>query len=104
MDTRKGKNQEIGRSAVTWDAAGMTTVFGTVWNVIGTREEISLLFASRSLRTGDREETITLSDRIILSPHTAKRLLVLLRKIMARHQQRFGAGLTEPRMFTEASN
>jgi hypothetical protein len=104
IDIKEDKNQGPEGPAVTWDDAGLNTLYGAVFTVKGTREEISLLFAGRSVRTGNREETVKVSDRIILIPFTAKRLIVLLRKIMARHELRFGAGSSEPRAFIETSN
>jgi len=40
---------------------------------------------------GQKEVTIQLTDRIILSPHAAKRLSLLLGNLVKQHQERFGA-------------
>jgi len=78
---------ESGRGhAVRWDAAEMTTRCGRVPGATFSREEISLLVAERTVRTGEGEVTVPVSDRIILSPYTAKRLLVLLGTILARRE------------------
>jgi len=78
---------ESGRGhAVRWDAAEMTTRCGMVPGAAYSREEISLLVAERTVRTGEGEVTVPVSDRIILSPYTAKRLLVLLGTILARRE------------------
>jgi hypothetical protein len=34
--------------------------------------------------------TVQLTDRIILSPHAAKRLQVLLTQLIKQHEERFG--------------
>jgi hypothetical protein len=90
--------------AVIWDIAGMITLYGMVLGIEVTREEIRLLFGSRTVQTGRREETVMVSDRIIVSPFTAKRLLVLLRKIMARHQLPFGMDSSDLRALMETTN
>lgn len=104
MPEQKKKEQDIGGTVVIWDDAGMNTLYGTVFSAKGTREGISLLFAGSSVRTGRGEEAMKVSDRIILSPYTAKRLMVLLRKIMAQHELRFSSGRGMPRAIIETSN
>jgi hypothetical protein len=82
----------------------MTTLYGRVLGIEVTRAEIKLLFGGRTVHQGRGEETVIVSDRIILNPFTAKRLHVLLGKIMARHQRQVvmdGDGL---RAFMETSN
>jgi len=90
--------------AVIWDIAGMITLYGTVLGIEVSRGEIRLLFGSRTLQTGRQEETVMVSDRIILSPFATKRLLVLMRKIMARHQPPFGMDSSDLRALMETSN
>jgi hypothetical protein len=64
----------------------MRTHYGLVPGAAAGRDEISLLMADRTVRTGEGEETVLVSDRVILSPYTAKRLLVLLGTILARQE------------------
>jgi hypothetical protein len=40
---------------------------------------------------GQKEVTVQLTDRIILSPHAAKRLALLLGNLIKQHEERFGA-------------
>jgi hypothetical protein len=89
---------------VVWDSAAMITLYGTVLGIEIAQEEIRLLFGSRTVQTGRREETVMVSDRMIVSPFTAKRLLVLLSKIMARQQPPFGMSSSELRAFMETTN
>lgn len=72
--------------AVRWDVTDMITRCGLVPGAAISREEISLLVAERTVRTGEGEVTVLVNDRITLSPFTAKRLLVLLRTILARQE------------------
>ena len=89
---------------VVWDSADMITLYGTLLGIEVAQEEIRLLFGSRTVQTGRREETVMVSDRIIVSPFTAKRLLVLLSKIMARQQLPFGMDRSALRAFMETTN
>ena len=87
---------------VNWDATGMSTSYANVVNVSSTREEVTLLFGTNvTLYTGQQEVTVKLSDRIILSPYAAKRLMVLLNNVMGEYERRFGQlnleTRTEPR-------
>jgi hypothetical protein len=76
---------------VKWDVSGMSTSYANVVNVSSTREEVTLLFGTNvTLFTGQEEVTVKLSDRIILSPYAAKRLMLLLNNVMAEHERRFG--------------
>jgi hypothetical protein len=76
---------------VKWDTTGMSSSYANVVNVSSTREEVTLLFGTNvTLYTGQEEVTVKLSDRIILSPYAAKRLMILLNNVMSEHENRFG--------------
>jgi hypothetical protein len=76
---------------VKWDASGMTTSYANVVNVSSTREEVTLVFGTNvTLHTGQNEVTVKLSDRIILNPFAAKRLMVLLNNVVGEYEKRFG--------------
>ena len=78
---------------VTWDDSKMVTTFANAVNVLATREEMTLLFGSNQTWNAAelRELTIALTNRIILNPHAAKRLLILLGARMREYEQLFGA-------------
>jgi hypothetical protein len=77
---------------IKWDDSGMRSVYANVVNAAGTREEIVLLFGmNQAWHSGQKDVTIKLSDRIILSPFAAKRLAILLNKVIRDYEQRFGA-------------
>jgi hypothetical protein len=90
--------------AVRWDGEGMTTLYGMVFGIEVSRESISLLFGGRTARRGDSEEAIMVSDRIILSPFAAKRLLRLLEKTMAPHRLLCSADKSDLRAYLETTN
>ncbi len=76
---------------VIWDDSAMRTSYANVSNVLGTREEITLLFGSnRSWQPGQGDVKVILSDRIVLNPYAAKRLLTLLDKGLKEYETRFG--------------
>jgi hypothetical protein len=77
---------------VHWDQSQMRTEFANVINVVSTREEFSLLFglnSTWSLAEGNGFE-VKLSNRIVLTPFAAKRLLVLLNERVADYEAKNG--------------
>jgi len=70
----------------------MRSSYANVCNVSSTREEVVILFGTNQAWKGTEDEvTVQLSDRIILSPFAAKRLLLLLNNVVAQYEQRFGS-------------
>jgi hypothetical protein len=77
---------------VRWDDTNMQNTYANVCNVASTREEVVLLFGiNQAWQAGQAEIPIQLSSRIILSPHVAKRLSVLLGNVLKEYESRFGA-------------
>jgi hypothetical protein len=69
----------------------MRSIYSNVCNVTGTREEIVLLFGVNQAWHGDvKEVTVQLQDRVILSPYAAKRLSVLLDRVLHAYEERYG--------------
>ena len=76
---------------IRWDDVDMTTSYANVCNVSSSREEVTLLFGTnQTWHTGQQEFTIKLSDRVIISPFAAKRLLALLQNVVGQYEARFG--------------
>ncbi len=76
---------------INWDESGMKTSYANVCNVASTREEVTLLFGTnQTWQTGQKELTVNLTDRVIMNPFAAKRLSVLLGRIVAEYEARFG--------------
>ena len=79
------------RLRVKWDDANMRSAYANVCNAVSTREEVVLLFGlNQTWHAGQKDVTVQLTDRIILSPHAAKRLQVLLTQLIKQHEDRFG--------------
>jgi hypothetical protein len=76
---------------VKWDDTNMKSSYANVCNVMSTREEVVMMFGvNQAWQAGQKEMTVQLTDRIILSPHAAKRLSLLLTNIVKQHEERFG--------------
>lgn len=80
------------RKSLKWDDSSMSTSYANVSNVSITREECGLFFGT-NLTSGmsvEDEVTIKLSDRIIMTPHAAKRLSLLLEINLRAYEERHG--------------
>ena len=81
---------------VVWDDSRMSTSYSNVCNVLGSREEITLLFgANQAWHSGQKEVKVLLSDRIVLNPYAAKRLSSLLNRVLGEYEARYGQLKTE---------
>ena len=77
---------------VKWDDSNLKSSYANVCNAMSTREEVVLMFGvNQAWHGGQKEVTVQLTDRIILSPHAAKRLTLLLNNMIKQHEDRFGA-------------
>jgi hypothetical protein len=76
---------------VVWDDSRMNTSYSNVCNVLGSREEITLLFgANQAWHSGQKEVKVLLSDRVVLNPYAAKRLATLLERVLKEYENRYG--------------
>ena len=76
---------------ITWDDSRMTTTYANVCNVLGTREEIMLLFgANQAWNREQKEVKVTLSSRVVLNPYAAKRLFAMLEIGLKEYEKRYG--------------
>lgn len=86
---------EVGAPAapvVNWDDSQMQTTYANVVNASSTREEVTLLFGSNQTwnPAAGKEFDVRLEERIILNPHAAKRLFVLMGAVLSQYENRFG--------------
>ncbi|HEX4880209.1 MAG TPA: DUF3467 domain-containing protein [Limnobacter sp.] len=88
------KSNETATSGVPkieWDDSKMSTTYANVCNVLGTREEIMLLFgANQAWQSEMKEVKVFLSNRIVLNPYAAKRLHALLELGLKEYEARYG--------------
>jgi len=86
-----GKPEQATAMQLKWDDSNMKSSYANVCNAMSTREEVVLMFGvNQAWHGGQKEVTIQLTDRIILSPHAAKRLSLLLNNLIKQHEDRFG--------------
>jgi len=87
-----GIADQVLNTKVNWDDTKMVTTFANVVNVLVTREELTLLFGMNQTWnvSQSRELTVQLSNRIVLTPYAAKRLLTLLAARMRDYEARVG--------------
>jgi len=77
---------------IKWDDSNMKSAYANVCNVTSTREEVVMLFGiNQAWNRGQKEVTIQLTDRIIISPYAAKRLVTLLDGVVQEYEKRFGS-------------
>jgi len=95
-DDKTAKNKANGVQTgqpikVTWDDSSMRSVYANVCNVAGTREEIVLLFGmNQAWHSAQKEVTIQLADRIVMSPFVAKRMATLLNSVIEDYESKHG--------------
>jgi len=84
---------------IHWDDSQMASSYANVVNANSSREEVTLFFGtSRTWNAAELDKVVvSLSNRIILNPHAAKRLLTLLAVVIAEYERRFGTINISPR-------
>jgi len=83
---------------IRWDSSNMRSAYSNVFNVVGTREEMVLLFGmNQAFDVSQKEITVQVSDRIVLSPFVAKRLSLVLANVIRDYESKYGAMDVEPR-------
>ena len=87
-----GDAKALEGTKIKWDDSNMKSAYANVCNVTSTREEVVMLFGiNQAWNRGQKEVTIQLTDRIIISPYAAKRLATLLEGVVKEYERRFGA-------------
>ena len=94
-DEQKKPLREVPRSGtpkVKWDTSNMRSTYANVCNVTSTREEVVLMFGINQAWSADEGQvTVSLNERLILSPFAAKRLAQLLNNVVEQYESRFGS-------------
>jgi hypothetical protein len=73
------------------DIEGMTSLYANFFRVTGTPEELVLDFGlNTQLMQAGNPESVKLSQRLVMSFYTAKRLLNALSWAVSRHESTFG--------------
>ena len=76
---------------VKWDDSNMKSSYANVVNATSSREEVTVFFGTnQTWSPDDGEFTVQLSERIILNPFAAKRLILLLGNVLKEYESRYG--------------
>lgn len=89
---------------VQFDVSNLQSSYANVCNVSSTREEVVLAFGVNNV--WERRQTnvqVQLTNRIVLNPHTAKRLAALLSRVVNEYESRFGTLHDETNLPTKAA-
>ncbi len=93
-----------GQARIRWEDSNMRSAYANVCNVQSTQEEVVLMFGlNQAWNAAQRELTVQLSDRVILSPFAAKRLAMLLSNVIDQYESRFGKINVEARRTGESA-
>ena len=91
VDAKAGAAEGPRAPQVRWDDSNMRSSYANVVNATSSREEVTIFFGTnQTWNPSDKEVTIQLTDRIILSPFAAKRLMLLLRNVLGEYESRYG--------------
>jgi hypothetical protein len=74
---------------IRWDSSGVRSAYANVFNVTAVREEIMLLFGESHSLDKD-EKGVRLTNRILLNPFTAKRMLTALQNAIEKNESTYG--------------
>ena len=76
---------------VKWDDSSMRSSYANVVNATSSREEVTIFFGTnQTWSPNEGEFTVQLSERIILNPFAAKRLILLLGNVLKEYESRYG--------------
>jgi CTP:molybdopterin cytidylyltransferase MocA len=96
-DTAEGAGARSDPPKLRWDDSKMTTHYANVANAFATREEIVLLLGTnQTWQSGQDELVINLSNRIIMNPMAARRLLASLERAVNEFESRAAASASAP--------
>jgi hypothetical protein len=73
------------------DESNAKLSYANFFNVSSTREETALMFGMIQASASPREEVVVqMSDRVVITPHAAKRLQTMLGRVLDEYESRFG--------------
>ena len=86
-----GGAQDATQPRVKWDDSNMRSSYANVVNATSSREEVTVFFGTnQTWNASDDAFTVRLSERIILNPFAAKRLILLLGAVLKEYESRYG--------------
>jgi hypothetical protein len=90
-DGRTGMILTGGNAKIVWDESNVNSLYANVAQVKAVQEDFMLLFGMTPQRQLEQHERrAQLATRVILSPFTAKRLLVMLNNVIREYETAYG--------------
>jgi len=91
MSTATKEQAQANMPKLKWDTSKLASNYANVCNVSSTREEMVFIFGvNQAWERTQRELEIQLTNRVIMSPHAAKRLSMLLNNVVGEYESRYG--------------
>jgi fructosamine-3-kinase len=90
MSGEISNNPEQSGQQVQIDDSKVTASYVNYCRITGTPEEIILDFGLNSQPLGSPQQSINVSNRIVTSFYSAKRMLLTLQSAIQRHENAFG--------------
>ena len=84
--------QQVGGVTINWDDSDISSQYANIATATANREEFFLLFGThQNWRGNEKTDTINvkLSNRIVLSPFAAKRLMMVLQHSLSVYESKF---------------
>lgn len=84
---------DAGDLTINWDDSEINSGYANIATATATREEFFLLFGIHQNWKGmpeDGQLDVKLTNRMVLNPHAAKRLAVVLSRSIAAYEKQFG--------------
>jgi len=86
--------QPLNGVKLNWDDSDMDSLYANIGTATANREEFFLLFGThqhwRGLAKEKSEVNVKLASRIVMNPHAAKRLAVILTQSIKAYEEQFG--------------
>lgn len=90
-EASEGTAQADAQRRIIWDDSHIRSLYANVARVMGTREEIVLLFGESHAGYADSKEVwLQIKERIILAPIAAKHFAILLNNSIQEYESKFG--------------
>lgn len=83
------ENPEETAGKIVWDDRSMRSEYANIANVATTSDEIMLLFGtSQAWNNAQKDVLVNLSNRIIMTPATAKRFMAVLSRTLEEFEKK----------------
>lgn len=97
-DSRPQDPQQQRGPQIRLDASQMETTYANFFALAGTSDEITIYLGAHSQLPGVREPIAKISQRVLMNPANAKRLMLGLQQAVKAHEDRYGPiEITPPR-------